>query len=164
MTAELIRRLAATPRTVALLVAEANDLRLDDFRGDEWSARTILAHFRDAEVLEMRLALERMLAEECPTLAFIPAPAWAAGRNRRRDRKEWLLGDFALQRQASLAMLRGLAPEDWTRTGALGDRPPTTIESFVAFWARHDAAHIAQLEAALGETLGDVLARRAQPL
>lgn len=160
---ELITRLAATPRTLAHLVAEAPEERLDmAFKGG-WSARTILAHFRDDEFLCMRVALERMLAEDNPLIRFIDGAEWEPDRNRTRDRKDWLLADFALQRQASLGILRGLRPEDWARRGSTADGREFTVRQFLGHWAGHDAEHIAGLEDALGETLADVIARRSRP-
>lgn len=70
------------------------------------------------------------------------------------------MADFALQRQASLGILRMLRPEDAARRGTRGDRE-ITLEQVVGVWVRHDREHVAQLEKALGETLGEVRARRA---
>ena len=161
MENDAIARLAATPAALAHLVAEADDAALDAAPPGQWSARTLLAHFRDDEYLCMRVALERMLAEEKPTLRFIDGGEWEPGRRRTRDRKEWLLGDFALQRQASMAILRGLGPGDWERTGEREGRV-LTIATLVDVWMRHDAEHIASLEAALGETLEQIKHRRAR--
>src|SRR3970040_1455536 len=101
MNDELIARLADTPRKLAHLVAEATDEQLDRAAPGEWSARTIMAHLRDDEFMVMRLRLERLLAEHEPLLTNFDEKAWGQSRNRTRDRKETLLGDFALQRQAS---------------------------------------------------------------
>ena len=158
---DAIALLAATPGSLAHLFAEADDAALDTAIPGQWSARTLLAHFRDDEYLCMRVALERMLAEVKPTLRFIDGAEWEPARRRSRDRKEWLLGDFALQRQASLAILRGLEPGDWERTGEREGRV-LTIATLVDVWARHDAEHIASLELALGETLDQVRHRRAR--
>lgn len=158
---ELIAQLAATPATLAHLVAEADDAKLDTAGAGGWSARTILAHFRDDEYLCMRAALTRMLAEERPALHFIDGADWEPTRNRTRDRKELLLADFALQRQASLGILRMLRPEDWRRTGTV-DGSEMDIERLVAAWVKHDREHIAQLESAVGETLEQVRERRAR--
>lgn len=159
---DLIARLAATPSTLAHLVAEADDAELDSVPSSGWSARTLLAHFRDDEYLCMRPALERMLAEDTPTLRFIDGAGWEPGRSHARDRKEWLLGDFALQRQASLAILRNLQPSDWLRRGRIAGRDTFGVEALVGSWADHDAEHIAQLESALGVTLAEVKERRAR--
>ncbi len=162
MTAQLIDQLAAAPKMLANLVVEASDDALDLAPRDGRAARTILAHLRDCEFLEMRLAVERMLAEEVPSLEFIDSAAWEPVRNRTRDRKEWLLGDFALQRLASVGILRSLRPEDWEREGSLRGSGTFSLRTFVEGWVKHDAQHTRQLEVALGETLGEVLARRAR--
>ena len=162
MENDAIARLAATPAALAHLVAEADDAALDAAPPGQWNARTLLAHFRDDEYLCMRVALERMLAEEKPTLRFIDGGEWEPGRRRTRDRKEWLLGDFALQRQASMAILRGLEAPDWERTGETEGEGVFSIAAFAAAWANHDAEHIASLEAALGETLEQIKHRRAR--
>lgn len=158
---ELIAQLAATPGALAHLVAEADDQQLDATAPGEWSARTILAHFRDDEYLCMRAALTRILAEEKPAVHFMDGADWEPARNRTRDRKDWLLADFALQRQASLAIIRMLRPEDLQRTGTL-DGLEITAERIIGAWVRHDREHIAQLETAIGETLDQVRERRTR--
>lgn len=162
MEQERLDQLAATPRTLAHLVAESTDAMLDAVPADGgWSARTMLAHFRDAESLEFRLALERILAEDDPEVAFISGEEWERRRGRLRDRKEHLLADFALQRQATLGIVRGLGPEDLARTARKGTAR-FTAEGLLGMLVRHDRDHIAQLEAVLGETLAQVLERRAR--
>lgn len=159
----LLERLAATPKQVAHLVAEATEEQLDRAALGEWSARTILAHFRDCEALCEGLRVVRMLAEDRPLLADFDEVAWASTRNRTRDRKEQLLGDFALQRQATVNVLTGLRPEDWQREGTHPTRGTFSVRTWAEAIADHDAGHLTQLEAALGETLDEVLRRRFHP-
>ena len=156
----LLNELAATPKSLAHLVAELDDAALDAAEPGAWSPRIILAHFRDDEFLCLRTALTRMLAEDRPAVHFIEGADWEPGRNRLRDRKEWLLADFALQRQASLGILRMLRPEDLARTGTRDGRE-FTIEQLVRLWMRHDSEHLAELERLLGESAADAKARRA---
>ncbi len=155
--------MAETPGTLAHLVAEAADVVLDARPADGgWSARTVMAHLRDDEYLCMRVALERALAEEMPEVRFIEGADWEPGRNRTRERREWLLADFALQRQASISILRALRPEEWDRPMSNEHAGTFTISRLVDAWVRHDAEHIAQMEGLVGETVREVLARRAQ--
>jgi hypothetical protein len=161
MTSDRIDRMAATPGTLAHLIVEASEAQLDAVIEGGWSARTVVAHLRDDEFLCMRVALERALAEDSPEVTFIEGADWVGGRNTTRDRKEWLLADFALQRQASISILRMLRPADWERTLRSAGRDAFTISQLLDGWLRHDAEHVAQLESALGETLGEVLERRA---
>jgi hypothetical protein len=160
MPAHLIEQLAATPKKLAHLVAEASEEQLNDAISGGWPARIVLAHFRDDEFLCMRLSLERMLAEVDPLLHFVDGADWEPGRNRARDRKDVLLGDFALQRQASLSILNGLRTEEWARTGRTGVGRVLTIEELVQRWVRHDAEHVGQLETAIGETYEAIFERR----
>lgn len=161
MMDELIDELAATPKTLAHLVAEATEAQLDARVDGGWSARTTLAHLRDDEYLCMRPAMTRMLVEEVPEVYFMKGDDWEPNRNRRRERKEWMLADLALQRQASLDILRILRPGDLERRGRRNGKE-FTVEQLVGEWVRHDREHIAQLEIAIGETLADVLRRRAR--
>jgi hypothetical protein len=162
MDEELLAQLAATPRAAAHLTAEATDAGLDLPGPDGWSARTILAHLRDDEYFNLRVNVERMLAEDNPALSIIDADVWESRRSRHRDRKEHLLADFALQRQASLGMLRLVRSEDAGRAGQHERLGTVTIEQFVVRWVQHDREHIAQLERAIGETVDEVFARRAR--
>jgi len=162
MDHELLTRLSRTPTTVAHLLADCPEAVFTSPPSDgEWSPQVIVAHLRDDEYLCMRLALERMLAEDTPELRFLRGGEWEPARNRSRDRKDHLLADFALQRQASLAILRMLEPGDWQRAGRR-DGALFTVEDLVREWVQHDAEHIAQLERAVGETLTDVLERRSR--
>jgi hypothetical protein len=163
MIEALLNRLEATPATLAHLVAELSDEALDGAGHNEWSARVILAHLRDDESMVMRMRLVRMLVEDDPVMPDFDEKAWAANRNTERDRKDVLLTDFALQRQASLNLLEQLHEGQWQRTGRHEVSGPMTVRSWVEHWAEHDETHIAQIERAIGETLDDVLARRAQP-
>ncbi len=155
MTGELLSRLRETPAQAARLAAEASDGLLDARTGEGWSARTILAHLRDIEFLEMRMLLERMLGEDEPELTFLDAEQWLATRNTTRDEKRYILGDFALQRQATIGILAALRPEDWKRTGKAPSGDTFTVRQLLAGWVEHDKGHIHQIEDALGTTVAD---------
>jgi hypothetical protein len=163
MHMDLLMRLSQTPKHLAQLVVEVGEDGLDASQAGGWSARTTLAHLRDIEWMLFRLRLERMLAEDGPTFALFDAEAWAAARNRARDRREELLADFALQRQATLAILRSLGPAGWAREGRSPGGRQWTVEALVRHYAAHDAEHLAQIEEGLGTTLDEVLRRRYHP-
>lgn len=160
---ELLRRLDTTPRTMAHLTAELRDQELDAAEAGEWSARQILAHLRDDESMVMRMRLVRMLVEDDPLLPDFDEQAWATNRNTSHDKKESLLADFMLQRQASLNLLQRLTPEQWERPGRHEVRGSMTVRDLVERWADHDDEHVRQFERATGDTLAAVLERRAHP-
>ncbi len=157
----MLKALHETPPIVAHLVAERDDRELDQARAGGWSARVIMAHLRDDEAMVMRMRLVRMLTEDNPLLPDFDENAWAANRNTGRDQKETLLGDFTLQRQASLNILRRLDEAHWGRQGRHEVNGAITVQSWVEHWVEHDREHITQLERALGDTMDAVLKRRA---
>lgn len=158
-----LAQLAATPSRLAHLTVESTDEDLDAAPEGEWSARVVLAHLRDAESLEFRVGLERLVAEPHPALYFLPPDEWERNRNRERDDKSVLLGDFALQRQASLNLITTMRDSDWEQTAPGPRDEPITASQFVQIWAGHDAAHLGQIEALLGETAAGAQERRARP-
>ncbi|MEO9255101.1 MAG: DinB family protein [Tepidiformaceae bacterium] len=153
-----------TQDVLAALVVEASDELLDFAPDEQWTARTVLAHLRDHEYLSMRPALERALAEDVPEIYFIEDAEWAARHDPTHETREQLLAAFALQRRTSLSILRALRPQEWQR----GIRHTTlgafTIDRLVDLWLEHDARHIAQIEALVGETVPEVVGRNAQLL
>src|SRR5258708_2824898 len=82
---------------------------------DEWSLREILAHLVDDEMFIMRARLARIIKEDNPSLVSHDEKHWHAQRNTSRDSLEALLGDFAVQRAASLNILTFLSGSDWLR-------------------------------------------------
>jgi hypothetical protein len=138
-------RYAATPERAAGIVANASDAQLDRVAVGDWSARTILAHLRDVEMLSARLRYERMLAEDAPVFADFDEDAWAIHRNRLRDAKAQLTEDFAIQRRPTVAMLHGIRPEDWQRTGSHPVRGTFTVSTWLGACMEHDAMHLEQL-------------------
>jgi len=159
-TDALLERLAATPRRPAQLVAEASDAALDAAPPGAWSAREVLAHLRDLELLVWRTGLARILAEEEPQLAAFDQAAWAARRWRLRERKEQLLGDFALQRQALLNVAAQLEGGHWRRQGRLPGGRRVSLWEWLEAVAAHDAEHFSQLEGLLGYTHAQAMERR----
>ena len=80
-----------------------------------------------------------------------------------RDRKDVLLADFALQRQASVNLLNNMKERDWDRKGHHPELGMFTARTWVEHWVGHDADHVAQIERTLGTTLAEVFQRRARP-
>jgi hypothetical protein len=148
-TSNLVEDLAATPDRVEAAVRDAGPSALDHAPPGEWSPRTILAHLRDDEFMVMRLRLERMIAEDNPTLAPFDETTWAATRRTGRDALPDLLADLRLQRKASLGILSTLRPDDWRRTGVQPEYGAFDIHWWVEHWLDHDNTHIAQLTSTL---------------
>ena len=146
----LIATLEQTHPTLVRLTSALSDQALD-FRptAEEWSIREVLAHFVDDEMYVMRLRLERIVKEERPHLTPHDEKAWYASRNTTRDHLNQLLGDFALQRSASLGIIKMLRASDWARQGYQPEYGWFTAEGWLERWVEHDTVHLQQIEKTL---------------
>ena len=145
---QLIARLEATHPTLVQLTRDLSAAVLDFHPGPaEWSIREILAHLVDDEMYVMRTRLERMIKEDEPLLAPHDEQRWYATRNMSRDELTQLLDDFALQRAASLGIIRMLREAEWKRVGIQPEYGRFTAEEWLGRWAAHDRTHVEQIEA-----------------
>ena len=148
--AQLIATLQQTPPTLRRLTSTLADRALDlRVAPDEWSIREILAHLVDDEIYVMRIRLERIVKEDRPSLAPHDEKAWYASRNTTRDQLADLLGDFDLQRAASLGVIAMLRESDWARTGRQPEYGDFTAEEWLTHWVTHDTTHLRQIESIL---------------
>jgi hypothetical protein len=155
MTSPRIEQIAALEQTPPTLVSLTSSLseRALDFRpvADAWSIREILAHLVDDEMYVMRTRLERIIAEEQPLLAPHDEKQWYASRNTSRDPIAELLDDFALQRAASLGIIKMLRESDWQRRGEQPEYGVFSAQEWLTHWVAHDQTHLRQIESTLQE-------------
>ncbi|MGA8442195.1 MAG: DinB family protein [Candidatus Sulfotelmatobacter sp.] len=111
---------------------------------DKWSVSEILAHLADAETVgsfRMRLILG---APGTPIVAF-DQDAWvSSGHYEKRDPRK-SLELFRALREANLALLKSLTPEQWKHYGMHAERGPESIEHIVRMFAGHDINHLQQI-------------------
>ncbi len=118
---------------------------------DKWSVAEILAHLADVEIVigwRMRSILG---APGTPIHAF-DQDAWvSAGHYEKRDpRKSIEL--HRIVREANLALLKSLSPDQWKQYGQHAERGQESIEHIVRMIAGHDINHIHQMERILTPT------------
>ena len=147
-----LEALRQTHSELVRLTSGLSDAALD-FRAapDDWTIREILAHLVDDEKFVMRTRMERMMKEEQPVLPPHDERKWYASRNTSRDALDQLLGDFAVQRAASLGIVEMLRESDWLRNGYQPENGEFTADEWVGRWAKHDEVHLRQIEARLAE-------------
>jgi DinB superfamily len=112
---------------------------------DKWSVSEILAHLADTEIVgsfRMRLILS---APGTPIVAF-DQDAWVtSGHYEKRDPRK-SLEQFRMLREANLALLKSLTPEQWKHYGMHAERGQETIAHIVRMFAGHDINHLQQIE------------------
>jgi len=137
---------AAAPKKLEKLIKGKPASRLRKRPGPEkWSVQEILAHLADTEIAggwRIRLILG---SPGTQTLAFDQDSWVTAGHYDKRDPRK-SLEQFRVLREANLALLKSLTPEQWNHFGVHSERGQETVEHIVRLFAGHDLNHIAQVE------------------
>jgi hypothetical protein len=112
---------------------------------EKWSAGEILAHLVDTEIVTGWRMRQILGAPGTPIQAFDQDSWAAAGHYQKRDARK-SLEQFRVLREANLALLKSLAPEQWKHHGMHAERGLETIEHIVRMMAGHDLNHVKQVE------------------
>ena len=117
---------------------------------DKWSVSEILAHLADAEIVggfRMRL----ILGAPGTSVAAFDQDSWVtSGHYGKRDPRK-SVEQFRVLREANLALLKSLTPEQWKHYGVHSERGQESMEHIVKMFAGHDVNHLQQIERILGK-------------
>jgi hypothetical protein len=112
---------------------------------EKWSVSEIVAHLADAEIVigyRIRLILG---SPGIPIVAF-DQDRWAeSGHYVKRDPRK-SVEQFRVLREANLALLKSLTPEQWQHSGMHSERGEESIEKIARMCAGHDINHLQQIE------------------
>jgi hypothetical protein len=145
---EILTLLRGNPGQIASLTAGVTPARLRTPPEPEaWSLTDILAHLRAcADVWGACIAT--MLAEEQPTIRAINPGAWIRQTDYRDLEFAPSFAAFTAQREALLATVDTLTPEQWERSATVtgAGAPLTRTVRFYAQWlATHERTHLTQM-------------------
>lgn len=137
---------AATARRLAQLVegVSASELRTRP-APEKWSVSEIIAHLADGEIVSafrMRFILG---SPGSPVVAYDQDKWVTSGHYDKRDPQK-SIELFRVLREANLALLESLRPEQWKEYGVHSERGQESIEHIVRFFAGHDINHLLQIE------------------
>ena len=118
---------------------------------DKWSVAEILAHFADVEIV-LGWRMRSILGSPGTPIQPFDQNAWViAGHYEKRDpRKSIEL--HRILREANLALLKSLSPDQWKHFGQHAERGQESIGHIVRMVAGHDVNHIQQIERILTPT------------
>ena len=111
----------------------------------KWSVSEIVAHLGDAEIViafRMRLILG---APGVPIAAYDQDSWVTSGHYDTRDPRK-SVEQFRVVREANLALLASLTPDQWKQYGMHSERGQETMELIVRMAAGHDINHLQQIE------------------
>jgi hypothetical protein len=116
----------------------------------KWSIAEIVAHIADTELVggyRMRAVLGQ---PGTPIIGF-DQDAWVTALHYdKRDLKK-SFAQYRALREANLALLKSLTPEQWKHEGLHSERGPESVETMARMYAGHDINHIEQIERILGK-------------
>jgi len=140
---------SATTKKLARLIKDVPPAKLRKRPAPEkWSVAEILAHLADVEIV-IGWRLRSILGAPGTLVQAYDQNAWViAGHYEKRDpRKSIEL--HRVVREANLALLKSLSPDQWKHYGQHAERGQESIEHIVRMIAGHDINHIRQIESIL---------------
>jgi len=129
-------------------VASLSITDLDRHAGQEWTAREVLHHLADAELIE-GVRLRRIVAEDGPNLEWADEEEYA--RRLHYDRPvDASIALFESLVVANVELLRSLDEAQWRREGWHSRGGRYTLDGWLAEMAHHTQDHVAQMLRAAG--------------
>ena len=111
----------------------------------KWSIAEIVAHIADTELVG-GYRIRAILGEPGTQIIGFDQDLWVTALHYdKRDLKK-SFEQYRTLREANLALLKSLAPEQWKHHGMHNERGPETVETIVKMFAGHDINHIQQIE------------------
>ena len=144
-----LRRLTRTAEELTAAIRGQSDATLSrrpDARN--WAAKEVICHLRDTEELFM-LRFQTIMATDEPRVVVIDPDRWAQDRQYLRNDSAEAAAAFRKRREESVAFLRKLDAEQWSRGAIHPERGRFTIDDLTSLMAAHDDNHLDQLKRAL---------------
>ncbi|MGD0501012.1 MAG: DinB family protein [Bryobacteraceae bacterium] len=145
-TAVLLERFRRAPELLAVVLTGVFGEE-EDFvpAPGKWSARQIIAHVADSEVVCAH-RLRQVIAEENPTLIAFDQNAWARNLDYARRKPKQSLETFRRVRAENYALLQELPASVFERVGNHEEAGPMTLRALVEHNAAHAESHARQLQ------------------
>lgn len=112
---------------------------------DKWSIAEIVAHIADTELVGGYRIRAILGAPGGPIIGFDQDVWVTALHYDKRDLKK-SFEQYRALREANLALLKSLTPEQWKHHGMHSERGAESVETIVKMFAGHDLNHFQQIE------------------
>jgi hypothetical protein len=110
----------------------------------EWSPSEVVRHLIAVEEVVWIVRLRHLAAGEKPRWPWVEPDPWQGAPEATLDE---LLARFASLRAATVAILDGLGPEGWSRTGLHATWGEVDVAALMMRAVDHDEEHIASFVA-----------------
>jgi DinB superfamily len=143
---EPLKMQAAAPAKLAKLLKGVNPAKARKRPApDKWSIAEIVAHIADAELVGGYRVRAILGQPGTPVIGFDQDVWVTALHYEKRDLKK-SYEQYRTLREANLALLKSLTPEQWKHVGMHSERGPESVEMIVRMFAGHDVNHFGQIE------------------
>jgi hypothetical protein len=115
---------------------------------DKWSVNEIAAHLADAEIV-IGFRMRLILGSPGAPIAAYDQDSWVTSGHYEKREPRKSVEQFRVVREANLALLNSLTPEQWKHCGMHSERGQETIEHIVCMTTGHDINHLQQIEGIL---------------
>ncbi len=136
--------LSSTPAVINGLTRELDSTFKPLSASGGWSLTEIVCHLRDTEREIHHMQINVFKQQNEP---FIPRPdtsVWSSQRDYAREDFGSALREFGEARRETLAMLKNIPPEEWSRKARHAIFGPTNFLEVVGFMSDHDRMHVQQ--------------------
>ncbi|HEV3483755.1 MAG TPA: DinB family protein [Candidatus Acidoferrales bacterium] len=141
-----LKMLAAAPTKVAKLLKGLSPAKARKRPAPgKWSIAEIVAHIADTELVG-GYRIRAILGQPGTPIIGFDQDTWvtALHYDKRDLRKSF--EQYRGLREANLALLKSLTPEQWKHHGMHSERGEESVETIVLMFAGHDINHIGQIE------------------
>ena len=111
----------------------------------KWSISEIVAHIADTELVA-GLRIRLILGQPDVPIQGFDQDAWVTALHYEKRDLRKSFEQYRALREANVALLKTLTPEEWKQHGMHSERGPESVETIVRMMAGHDLNHIAQIE------------------
>lgn len=112
---------------------------------DRWSAREVLAHLADVEIVT-GWRMRSVLAHDGVPIQAFDQNAWAGAFKYAETDVQESLATFTAARASLLSLLRRVDPERLEHHGMHAERGKETVPHLLRLYAGHDLNHLSQIE------------------
>lgn len=146
----VLARLEAAPALFAAALSRLEDAdAITTSEAGEWSPLEVLAHVRAAnDIIEPRIFYA--LVGDSPPLVGYDENIWRQVARYITLPITDSLETMRLRRKGLVHALRGIAPDDWERTGNHEVRGPMTVLEMAQQIVEHEDEHLVQIERVSG--------------